>query len=125
MNHSKYQKELGATADCTKRMMEATKGIGQKYIKMGTKDFFLFDCWFASKKVAEAAMEVAELIGVVKTNTKGFCKKIISNITKYWPGGSYLVLRSKPMIPGDRPLIAIRSGLRDRKSVVNHYVEFT
>ena len=38
-----YQKELGATAACTKRMMEATKGIGQKSIKGGTKDCFLFD----------------------------------------------------------------------------------
>ena len=33
MKHSKYQKELWATASCTKRMMEATKGIGQKSIK--------------------------------------------------------------------------------------------
>ena len=28
MKHSKYQKEIGATASCTKRMMEATKRIG-------------------------------------------------------------------------------------------------
>ena len=43
MKHIKYQKELGATAACTKRMMEATKGIGQKSIKEGTKDCFLFE----------------------------------------------------------------------------------
>ena len=49
----------------------------------------------------------AELIGMVKTNTKEFCKETIEKLTKYWPGGSYLMLRSKPMIPGDRPLIAI------------------
>ena len=29
----KYQKELGATAACTKRMTESTKGICQKFIK--------------------------------------------------------------------------------------------
>ena len=52
MKHSKYYKELGATAACTKIMMEATKGIGQKSIKGGTKDCFLFDSWFASKKAA-------------------------------------------------------------------------
>ena len=49
----------------------------------------------------------AELIGMVKTNTKGFCKEIIEKLTKNWPGGSYLVLRSKPMVPGGWPLIAI------------------
>ena len=53
-------------------------------------------------------MEVgAELIVMVKTNTKGLCKETIENLTKDWTGGSYLVLRIKPMVPGDRPLIAI------------------
>ena len=58
--------------------MEATKGIGQKSIKGVTKDFFLFDSWFASKKAVEAAMEFgAKLIGMVKTNTKVFYKETI------------------------------------------------
>ena len=35
MKESCYQKELGATAACTKRMMEETKGIGQKSKKGG------------------------------------------------------------------------------------------
>ena len=48
-----------------------------------------------------------ELIGTAKTNTKGFCKETIEKLTKNWPRGSYLVLRSKPMVPGGRPLIAI------------------
>ena len=108
MKNSRYQQELGATAACTKRMMEETKGIGQKSKKRGPKDCFLFDSRFASKKAAEAAMELGvELIGMVKTNTKGFCKDTIEKLTKDWPGGSYLVLRSKPMVPGGRPLIAI------------------
>ena len=54
---SRYQKELGATEAYTKRMMEETKGIGQKSKKGGPKDCFLFDRWFASKKAAESAME--------------------------------------------------------------------
>ena len=63
MKHSKYYKELGATAACTKIMMEETKGIGKKSIKGWTKDCLLFDSWFASKKAVEAAMEVgAEFI---------------------------------------------------------------
>ena len=49
----------------------------------------------------------ADLIGMVKTNTKGFSKEKIEKLTKYWHGGSYLVLSSKPMLPEDRPLIAI------------------
>ena len=48
-----------------------------------------------------------QLIGMVKTNTKGFCKDTIEKLTKYWPGGSYLLLRSKPVVPGGRPLISI------------------
>ena len=108
MNHSKYKQELGSTEACTKRMMEAKKGIGQKSIKGGTKDCFLFYSWFVSKKAAEYEMEVGdEFIGMLKTNTKGFCKETIENITKDWTVGSYLMLRSKPMVPGYRPLISI------------------
>ena len=79
--------------------------MGQKSIKGETKDCFLFDSWFDSKKAAESTMEVgAKLIGMVKTNTKGFLKETIEKLTKDWPGGSYLVLRSKPMVPGGQPL---------------------
>ena len=44
---------------------------------------------------------------MVKTNTKVFCKATIEGLTQNWPGGSYIVLRSKPMLPGERPLLAI------------------
>ena len=53
-------------------------------------------------------MEVGyELICLVKTNAKGFCKDTTDNLTKYWQVGSYLMLNTKPMEPGDRPLLAI------------------
>ena len=56
-------------------------GIGQKSIKGGTKDCFLFDSWFASKQAPEAVMEVgAKFIGMVNTNIKGFCKDTIENL---------------------------------------------
>ena len=65
---------------------------------------------------AEAAMELgAELIGMVKTNTKGFYKETIEKLTKDWPGGSYLVLRSKHLVPGGRPLVAIGYKYNARK----------
>ena len=53
-------------------------------------------------------MEVVDgFIGMVKTNTKGLFKETIEKLTKDWPGGSHLVLRSKHMVPGDRQIIAI------------------
>ena len=48
-----------------------------------------------------------DIIGVVKTNTKGLCKDYIENITKDWPGVSYLVLKRSFTVPGNRPIIAI------------------
>ena len=56
INDSRYQQELGATVACTNRMMVATKGVGQKSIKGGTEDCFLFGSWFASKKLEEDAI---------------------------------------------------------------------
>ena len=49
----------------------------------------------------------AELIGMVKKNTKGLCKDNIENIKNDWPEGSHLVFRSKPTIPGGRLLLDI------------------
>ena len=89
-------------------MAEATKGVGQRYRKGATKYCFLFESWLSSKKLLEASMEVgANLIGMVKIKTKGFCKDIIEKLTNYWPGGSYLALRSNPMLPGGRPIISL------------------
>ena len=116
MNHNNYQQGIGATAACTNRIMEATKGVGQKYRKGETKDCFLFDSWLSSEKLAEATMEVgSKFIGVINTNTKVFCKETIDKLTKYWPGDSYLVLRSNHMVPGGRPLIVIGCKYNTRK----------
>ena len=89
-------------------MTEATKGIVQKYIKGAMGDCFIFVSWFFSKKAAEAVMEVgADFIVMMKTNTKRLFKENIEKLTKYWPGGSCLVLRSNHMVPGGGALIAI------------------
>ena len=40
MNHINYNQQLVGTLACTKIIMEATKGIGQKYRKGATKDFY-------------------------------------------------------------------------------------
>ena len=101
MNKNKYYLQLGATTVYTKGIMEATKGIGQRYTKVTNKDCFIFDSWFSSNKLAESLMDVgADMIVMVKINTKIFCKETIDNLTKDWTGESYLVLRINPMVPG-------------------------
>ena len=49
----------------------------------------------------------AKFIGTVRKNTKKLGKEIIEKLTKDWPGGSYLMLRSKTIVPGVWPLIYI------------------
>ena len=51
-------------------MMEAAKGIGRKYRKRATKDCFLFDSYFFSKKASEAVIEVVANLVVMVEKTK-------------------------------------------------------
>ena len=39
MNNIKYHMDIGGISTCTKRMEEATNGIGQRDIKGDAKDF--------------------------------------------------------------------------------------
>ena len=96
------------TAAFTKRMTEATKDIGHRDIKGATKDCFILDSGFSSNNLEEDVMDVgADLIGMVKIDTKGFCRYTIEKLTYYFPGGYYLMLRSNKMVPGRRPLVDI------------------
>ena len=118
MKHSKYHQEIGATADFTKRMVKATKGIGHKSRKGTTEDCFIFEIWFSSKKSAEDVMDAGvKIIGMVKTNIKGLCKHTIDNLARDWMGGFPLVLRIKPILPGVRPLISIGYNYNVRKVI--------
>ena len=109
MKNIKYHMDIGATSVRTNIMMEATKGLGQRDIKYYTKDCFIFESWFASNISYEIVMHVgADIIGVVKTNTKGFCKYNTKNLTQDCPGGSSILLEIKYMVPSDRPLKSIR-----------------
>ena len=64
-------------------------------MKGSTRDCFLFDRWLLSKKSAEAAASIdVDLVGMVKTNTKEFCKAVIEGFMKDWTGRSYIVLAS-------------------------------
>ena len=100
-------------------MLESTTGIGQRYIKGATKDCFIFDSWLSSKKSEESEMEVgSNLIGMVKTKTKLFCKETNEKLTKYWTGCSYLMLRIKHMVPRVRSIIAINYNYNVRKVLI-------
>ena len=69
---------------------------------------FIFNSWFASKRSAESATDVgADIIDMVKTNTKVFCKDTMNKLTNYWPGGSYLLLKRNSTVPGYRGLLAV------------------
>ena len=59
------------------------------------------------KSAGAAASIGVDFIGMVKTNTKGFCKAKIEGLTKYWPDGSCTVSRSRHMVPGERRILAI------------------
>ena len=70
---------------------------------------FLFGSWFDSKSSAEDGIHVgAEIIGVVKTTTKIVKEYTTDKLTNYWPGGSYLILKNKFVVPKNSPLIDIR-----------------
>ena len=63
------------TASYTKRTKEETNRIGQKYRKGATKDYFIFDSCFSSKKAEEPTVEVdAKFVVMLNTNNKELCK---------------------------------------------------
>ena len=104
MKTSKFQNVLGGTTLCMKRLAISTKGCGQ----LTSNDTYFSDIWFSSVKTAEE-MESAgvDYCGPVKTGHKGFCLATLEKLMKDWPGGSYLVLKSTPRVPGEIPLLAI------------------
>ena len=88
MKLSRYHLELGATSACTKILMEDIKGLGQRSLKGSTRGCFLFESWFLLEKSAETAASIGvDLFGMVKNNTKEFCKATIEVSTKDWPSG--------------------------------------
>ena len=54
----------------------------------------------------------------MKTIHKGFCLAMLENLMKYWPGGSYLVMKSTPIFPGEIPLLASGYNYNSRKFLV-------
>ena len=53
--------------------------------------------------------------GLVETSHEGFYLATLEKLMKYWRGGSYLVLKSTPIFPGERTLLAIGYKYNSRK----------
>ena len=53
--------------------------------------------------------------GPVKTSHKDFCLNTLEKLMKYWSGGSYLVMKSTLIFPGERPILAIGYKYNSRK----------
>ena len=104
MKTSKYQKDLGGYTVFVKRLAIATKGCGQ----LTSNDTCFADSWISSVKTAEEAMAAGvNYFRPVKTSHKGFCLATLEKLIKYWPGGSYLFMKSNPRVPGGRTHLAI------------------
>ena len=43
----------------------------------------------------------------VKTSNKIFYLSTLEKLMKYWPGGSYIVMKNTPRVPGGRPFLDI------------------
>ena len=53
----------------------------------------------------------------VKTSHKGFYLATLEKLMEYWPGGSYIVLKSTPRLTGKIPLLAIGYKYNSRKVI--------
>jgi hypothetical protein len=80
--------QLGATAACTKRLAEATSN--------GECDTFYGDSWFASAKTANESKKLGHhFVGIVKIAHRNFPRVFLEQKMSNWPGGTYLVMKSK------------------------------
>ena len=97
---------------CMKRIYISTKGC----VQLTPNDTYFSDSWFIYVKTTEEAIAAGVgYCGPVKTSHKGFCLATLEKLMKYWPEGSYLVMKSNPRVPGGRPLLAIGYKCNSRK----------
>ena len=105
-------KEMKKVERLRLRLAIATKGCSQ----LTSNDTYFADSWFISvKKSDEIAAAGVDYCGPVKTSHKGFCLSTLEKVMKYWPRGSYLVLKSTPIFTVERPLLVIGHKYNSRK----------
>ena len=97
---------------CMKRLAIANKGCGQ----LTSNETYFADSLFSSVKTAEEMADVGvDYFRLVKTSHKEFPIITLKKLTKDWTGGSYLVMKSNPIFPDERPLLAIWYKYNSRK----------
>ena len=71
----------GSTTAFINKTVEEKKVLGQRDVKGDTRDYFILESWFASKRLDGNYMYVgADMVGMVKTNTKGLCNDEIDKL---------------------------------------------
>ena len=94
---SRFEKNIGGTASCMKRLAIDTKGCGQ----LTSNKTYFSGSWSGSVKTAEyMAAAGVDYCRPAKTSQKGFCLDTLEKLMKDSPGGSYLVMKSTPIFPG-------------------------
>ena len=69
---------------------------------------YFSDIWFSSvKNVWDMVASGVDYCRAVKTSHKGYCLTTLEKLMKDWPGDSYLVMKSNPGFPVERPLLSI------------------
>lgn len=108
MKECAYHNEAGATAACTRGLIEGTKycGLGnperQRAKEEEQRETFVFDSWFGGVLATNQVKAIHEdengmpagheCIGAVKTNHKLFLKKELELLMKAWPRGPCILL---------------------------------
>ena len=112
MKTSTFQKYIEGTTACMKRLDIDTIGCSQ----LTSNNTYFADRWFGSVKTAEDAMaEGVDYFGTMKTGQHGYCLAKSEKFMKDFPGGSYLVMKITPRVPGEIPLLKIGYKHNSRK----------
>ena len=112
MKTSEFQKYIGGTGVCMKRLVMDTKECDQ----LTWNETYFSDSWFSSVKNAEEMVAAGvDYCGPVKTSHKGFCLATSESLMKDWSGGPYIVMESTPRVTGGSPLLDIGYMYNSRK----------
>ena len=84
--------------------MKATK----LFVQLSPYYTLFADRWLSAVKTQEDACgELVDFCGTFNTYRTGTFLSTLEISMKYWPRGSYLVMKSTPIVTGDRALIII------------------
>ena len=70
-------------------------------------NYFSYIFYSRVKKYEEVMAEGVYFCGLVNTSHKFFCLATLENLMKDWLGGSYLVMKSTPIVPVGIPHLDI------------------